>query len=165
MQCFGCAGAMDRTVKLWDLGAGVQLASSRYQPSGVRALALDAGLLVTSASKVPHWLSCQMLFLPPQKLHVLDMAISRNPLKPLGCVACSQKGSLRVWRAGAGDGRFDLDASRELTGHTGPVTTVALSEQCALLPTICKLYLRIWPLAHVRNVALETLTSCYLACC
>ena len=47
-----CAGAMDRTVKLWDLASGVQVATSRLQPCTVRALALDAHMLVASASKV-----------------------------------------------------------------------------------------------------------------
>ncbi len=46
------AGSLDRTVKLWDLSAGMQIATSRYQPSAVRALALDARMLVCSASKV-----------------------------------------------------------------------------------------------------------------
>ena len=42
-----------------------------------------------------------------------------------------QKGSLRVWRPTGGDGaaRFSLDASHELHGHTGPVTTVALGDE------------------------------------
>ena len=48
-------------------------------------------------------------------------------------VVRAQKGSLRVWRpAGwACASRFDLDASKELHGHTGPVTTVALGDECA----------------------------------
>ena len=45
------AGSMDRTVKLWDLNAGMQIATSRFQPCGVRALALDQDMLVCSASK------------------------------------------------------------------------------------------------------------------
>lgn len=47
-----CAGSLDRTVKLWDLHAGMQIATSRFQPCGVRALALDQDMLVCSASKV-----------------------------------------------------------------------------------------------------------------
>lgn len=43
---------MDRTVKLWDLSAGMQIATSRLQPCAVRALALDQDMLVCSASKV-----------------------------------------------------------------------------------------------------------------
>ena len=46
------AGSLDRTVKLWDLNAGLQIATSRLQPSAVRTLALDASMLVCSASKV-----------------------------------------------------------------------------------------------------------------
>ena len=46
------AGSMDRTLKLWDLNAGMQIATSRFQPSTVRALALDQGMLVCSASTV-----------------------------------------------------------------------------------------------------------------
>ena len=39
-------------MKLWDLNAGMQIATSRFQPCGVRALALDQDMLVCSASKV-----------------------------------------------------------------------------------------------------------------
>ena len=46
-------------VKLWDLSAGVQVATSRLQPAAVRALALDANMLVASASNVS--LCCSML--------------------------------------------------------------------------------------------------------
>ena len=52
------AGSMDRTVKLWDLNAGMQIATSRFQPCGVRALALDQDMLVCSASK-----ACTVLLL------------------------------------------------------------------------------------------------------
>jgi hypothetical protein len=193
-------------VKLWDLSAGVQLSTSRYQPAAVRTLALDDRLLVASASKVPSFFCCiqlsetvcgvsarvslpflmpgraarQLLFLIgsnfAEYIQICSCLQSPHGPRPMGmsasiagaievsckhakdaagsmhgrfllitahtmqrvwaghdmCVhACAQKGSLRVWAAGAG-GRFDLDASRELTGHTGPVTTVALSDQCAL---------------------------------
>lgn len=51
-MCWCHAGSLDRTVKLWDLNAGIQIATSRYQPCTVRTLALDASMLVCSASKV-----------------------------------------------------------------------------------------------------------------
>ena len=42
-------------MKLWDLEAGMQIATSRFQPCGVRALALDQDMLACSASKVCSW--------------------------------------------------------------------------------------------------------------
>ncbi|CAL8466377.1 g5913 [Coccomyxa elongata] len=86
-------GSLDRTVKLWDLSAGIQIATSRYQPCTVRTLALDASMLVCSASKA---------------------------------------GSLRVWKAAGSDNKtpFDLSTSKELTGHAGPVTSVAMNDEC-----------------------------------
>ena len=42
-------------MKLWDLAAGMQIATSRFQPCGVRALALDQDMLACSASKVCTW--------------------------------------------------------------------------------------------------------------
>ena len=41
-----------------------------------------------------------------------------------------QRGGLRVWRStpAAGAKLFDLEVSREISGHTGPVTSVALDD-------------------------------------
>ena len=57
--CGFSAGSMDRTVKLWDLNAGMQIATSRFQPCGVRTLALDQDMLACSASKVGNTTSFQ----------------------------------------------------------------------------------------------------------
>lgn len=45
--------------------------------------------------------------------------------------AAMQRGGLRVWRgnAAAGPKLFDLNVSREISGHTGPVTSVALNDE------------------------------------
>jgi hypothetical protein len=45
--------------------------------------------------------------------------------------AAMQRGGLRVWRgnAAAGPKLFDLNVSREIPGHTGPVTSVALNDE------------------------------------
>lgn len=45
--------------------------------------------------------------------------------------AAMQRGGLRVWRgdAAAGPMLFDLNVSREISGHTGPVTSVALNDE------------------------------------
>ncbi len=67
-----CAGSLDRTVKLWDLDAGMQIATSRFQPCGVRALALDPDMLVCSASKVT--------FLTPWEC--------MGTIRPLSCESC-----------------------------------------------------------------------------
>jgi hypothetical protein len=45
-----------------------------------------------------------------------------------------QKGTLRVWREARGADKgphFNMEASRDLPGHTGPVTSVALNDECA----------------------------------
>ncbi|EIE19917.1 WD40 repeat-like protein [Coccomyxa subellipsoidea C-169] len=108
-------GSLDRTVKLWDLSAGMQIATSRYQPSAVRALALDARMLVCSASKA---------------------------------------GSLRVWRAAGADSKahFDMSTSKELSGHTGPVTSVALSEEC-IYSGSWDYTVRIWGRSRLKPIA------------
>ena len=45
--------------------------------------------------------------------------------------AAMQRGGLRVWRGdgAAGPKLFDLNVSREISGHTGPVTSVALNDK------------------------------------
>lgn len=50
----------------------------------------------------------------------------------LTCCAL-QDGVLRVWRAGAADAHvpFNLHTVARLSGHRGPVTTVAVDETCA----------------------------------
>ncbi|BDA51263.1 probable E3 ubiquitin ligase complex SCF subunit sconB at N-terminal half [Coccomyxa sp. Obi] len=108
-------GSVDRTVKLWDLNAGIQIATSRYQPCTVRTLALDARMLVCSASKV---------------------------------------GSLRVWKAVGSDSKahFDLSTSKELPGHAGPVTSVAMSDEC-IFSGSWDYTVRIWGRSRLKTMA------------
>ena len=49
---------------------------------------------------------------------------------PRNVVLAVQRGGLRVWRStpAAGAKLFDLEVSREISGHTGPVTSVALDD-------------------------------------
>lgn len=57
-------------------------------------------------------------------MHVLEITLRRKRMR-------MQRGGLRVWRGepAAGPKLFDLEASREVTGHTGPVTSVALDDE------------------------------------
>lgn len=54
----------------------------------------------------------------------------------IGCCCNSQRGTLRVWRAAntSSAARFALDSYKDLPGHTGPVTSVALNDQCVHSP-------------------------------
>ena len=72
-------------MKLWDLNAGMQIATSRFQPCGVRALALDQDMLVCSASKVTqsHTASAwEQYSCPPVQ--------SKSPIRCTGGIMCSE---------------------------------------------------------------------------
>ena len=52
-------GSLDRTVKIWDMKAGMPLASSKLHGGTVRCLAVDENALVSGSSdhKVRVWLA------------------------------------------------------------------------------------------------------------
>lgn len=51
-------GSADRTVKIWDMQAGMPLATSRYHGGTVRCLAVDENMIVSGSSdhKLRVWL-------------------------------------------------------------------------------------------------------------